>query len=169
MAYAGVPGVARSSVSLQCTDLLETVKSSCVNGEYTKLLFDAWVFPSTLLEFRLPNGLEMHIYLDAEEEESDNFAAHGEQMAVVMTAYLADSSNEKQWRTPSAKALHEVCGLVMENAGAFHRGVPEYYRMGTFDVMRDWQMEVDSIEIHEGAATPFFEQVYASQCTIALV
>ncbi|EXJ66687.1 uncharacterized protein A1O5_10358 [Cladophialophora psammophila CBS 110553] len=111
----------------------------------------------------------MHIYLDAEEEESGNFTAHGGQMAVVVTADLADGSDEKQWRTSPAKVPHEVYGLVMENAGAFHRGFPEYRRMGTFNVMRDWQMEVDSIKIDEGAATPFFEQVYASRCTIALV
>lgn len=155
--------------SPQCADLVETVKSSGVKSEYTKLLFDAWVFPATLLEFKFPKGLEMHIHLDAEEEESGDFTANGEQMAVVMTADLADGCNEKQWRTSPAKVPHEVFGLVVENAGSFHQGFPEYRRMGAFNVMRDLQMEVDSIEIDEGAATPFFEQMYASLCTIALV
>ena len=155
--------------SLQCADLLETVKSSGGNSEYTKLLFDAWVFLATMLEFKFPKGLEMHIHLDAEEEESGNFTANSGQMAVVMTADLANGCDEKQWRTSPAEVLHEVFGLVEENAGSFHQGFPEYRRMETFNVMRDWQMEVDSIEIDEGAATPFFEQVYASRCTIALV
>ncbi|OQU95515.1 hypothetical protein CLAIMM_01704 [Cladophialophora immunda] len=155
---------------LQCADLVETVKkASGVKGEHTKLLFDAWVFPATLLEFQFPKGVEMHIHLDAEEEESDDFTANCDQMAVLMTADLANVGDEKKWSTSPAEVLHEVFGLVVENAGSFHKGFPEYRRMGVFNVMRDMQMEVDSIEIDEGAATPFFEQMYASRCTIALV
>lgn len=158
--------------SVPCAELFGKVKSSddkkCGGkSEYAKLLLRAWVFSARLLEFDAPRGLEIQICLDAEEELLlETFNATKEYMAVVMSAYL-DGGDEDDWRASPTEALHEVYGLIVENVGTIHEGIEEYRRIGTFDVLHD--MEIDSIEDSEHAAKPFYEQVYASRRTVALI
>lgn len=158
--------------SVPCAELFGKVRSSddkkCGGkSEYAKLLLRAWVFSARLLEFDAPRGLEIQICLDAEEELLlETFNATKEYMAVVMSAYL-DGGDEDDWRASPTEALHEVYGLIVENVGTIHEGIEEYRRIGTFDVLHD--MEIDSIEDSEHAAKPFYEQVYASRRTVALI
>jgi hypothetical protein len=161
--------------SIPCAQLLEAVKPSdptstaAIQGETVKLVLEAWTFSPAILTQNIPNELDIHVRLDAEEEPTEDLSALGECIAVVLSAYLPDGADEQVWRASPTEMLHEVYGLIVQKAGSLHGGVEEHIRLGIFEIICDGMDSPGLGEDSKSRAESLYRQVYASRCALALV
>lgn len=158
--------------AIACAELVDMVESPCLGKnlgttQCTKLMLTSWVFPADLLESKLPDGLVINIQLDKESDYAVKFKATTALMAIVLLVYLDDCA-EEEWTAAPTSTAHEVIGLLLEPTGQYHGKYMEHKRLGFFEVVID--MQVDSILDYSNTTAPFFyERVYASKHTIALI
>jgi len=158
--------------AVACAELLDVVESPCLGKEIgimqrTELMLTSWVFPADLLESKLPDGLVINTKLDTETYWTVEFKATASLVAIVLLVYLEDGAQEKWTAAPTSKA-HEVIGLLLQPTGQYHAKYMEHKRLGFFEVIID--MRVGSVADYSDTTAPFFyERIYASKHTIALI
>jgi len=93
-------------------------------------------------------------------------SVQGEYTAVVLSAYL-EGGDVQQWVPSRASILHEVYGLIVQQADSRYKEIEEYTRVEMFEILYD--MDADHDVEGQSVAESFCQQIYTSRRVLALI
>jgi hypothetical protein len=160
----------------QCAQLVDLVKSSNDSkyagiDQYEKLIFDAWIFPARVLDFKHPKGSTISVSMDSGIKGPGDTFTNNDHDSILLAANEHSSedfeSKASNWTTKPVDTMHDVIGIMIQATGNLHNGIREFRRLGV------WLINILTYEDEHQAAwlalQPKYEQIYRNRCRIVLV